>query len=89
MEAKQLQLVKQKIYREIEFREIGREHFASVLTASHIEEEFVLKKIFCKYWDQEGKKFPKKVKILNELKIQKHITNIKKVVCKYDRLYSK
>ena len=52
-------------------REIGRGHFASVLIARHNGEEFVLKKIFCKHWDQEGKKLPKKVKILNDLKIQK------------------
>ena len=31
----------------------------------------------------------KKVKILNDLRIQKHITNIKKAVCNYDGLYSK
>ena len=68
-------------------REIGRGHFAPVLTARHIGEEFVLKEIFCKHWDQEGKKFPKNVKILNDLKIQKHITNIKNAVC--DGLYSK
>ena len=59
-------------------REIGRGHFASVLIARHNGEEFVLKEIFCKHWDQERKKFPKKVKILNDLKIQKHITNKKK-----------
>ena len=52
-------------------REIGRGHFASVLIARHNGEEFVLKRIFCKHWDQEGKKFLKKVKILNDLKVQK------------------
>ena len=30
-------------------REIGRGHFASVLTARHIGEEFVLKEVFCKH----------------------------------------
>ena len=70
-------------------REFSRGHFASVLIARHNGEEFILKEIFCKHWDQEGKKFPKKVKILNDLKIQKHITNIKKAVCNYDGLYSK
>ena len=49
--------------------------------------EFVLKEIFCKQWDQEGKKFLKKVKILNDVKIQKHITNIKNV-SNYDRDYT-
>ena len=43
------------------YRKIGREYFASVLIARHNGE------------DQEGKKFPKKVKILNNLKIQKHM----------------
>ena len=70
-------------------REIGKGHFASVLTARHIGQEFVLKEIFCKHWDQEGKTFPKKTKTLNDLKIQKHITNIKKAICNYDGLYSK
>ena len=54
-------------------REIGTGHFASALIGRHNEEEFVLKKIFCKHCDQEGKKFPKEVKILNDLKIQKHL----------------
>ena len=62
---------------------------ASVLIARHNWEEFVLKEMSCKHWDQEGKKFPKKVKILNDLKIQKQTTNIKKAVCNYDGLYSK
>ena len=44
-------------------REIGRGHFASVLTARHIGEEFVLNKIFWKHWDQEGQKFPRKSKL--------------------------
>ena len=44
-------------------REIGREHFGSVLIARHNGEEFIVKEIFCKHWDQEGKKVPKKVKI--------------------------
>ena len=70
-------------------REIGRGHFALVLIARHNGEEFVLKQIFCKNWDQEENKFPKKVKILNYLKIQKHITDIKIAVCNYDRTYSK
>ena len=52
-------------------REIGRGHFASVLIAMHNGETFVLKKVFCRHWDEEGKKFPKKFKILNDLKIQK------------------
>ena len=69
-------------------REIGRGHFASVLIARHNGEEFVVKEILCKHWDQEGKKFPKKFKVLNYSKIQKHITNIKKVVCNYDGLYT-
>ena len=30
-------------------REIGRGHFASVLTARHNGEDFVLKKMFCKH----------------------------------------
>ena len=65
-------------------------HFASILIARYNGEELVLKEIiFYKHWDQEGKKFPKKVKILNDLKIQKHITSIKKAVCNYDGLYSK
>ena len=69
--------------------EIGRGPFASVLIFRHNGEKFYLKEIFCQHWDQEGKKFPKKVKILNNLKIQKHITNIKKAVCNYGGLYSK
>ena len=52
-------------------REIGRGHFASVLIVRHNGEEFVVKEVFCKQWDQERTKFPKKVKILNDLKIQK------------------
>ena len=32
-----------------EVREIGREHFASVLIARHNGEEFVVKEIFCKH----------------------------------------
>ena len=67
-------------------REIGRGHFASVLIARHNGEEFIVKEIFCKHWDQQGKKFLKKFKILNDLKIQKQITNIKKAVSNYDRL---
>ena len=70
-------------------REFSRGHFASVLIARHNGEEFILKEIFCKRWDQEGNKFPKKVKILNDLKIQKQIANIKKVICNYDGLYNK
>ena len=70
-------------------REIGREHFASALIARHNAEEFVVKEILCKHRDQEEKKFPKKFKILNDLKIQKHITNIKIAVCNYDGLYNK
>ena len=54
-------------------RKIGRGHFASVLIARHNREEFVVKEIFCKHWDQKGNKFPKRVKILNDLKIQKHM----------------
>ena len=30
-------------------REIGRGHFASVLTSRHVGEEFVLEEIFCKH----------------------------------------
>ena len=52
-------------------REVGRGHFPSILIARHNGEEFDLKKIFCKHRDQKGKKFPKKVKTLNDLKIQK------------------
>ena len=63
-------------------------HFASVLTARYIGEEFVLKEIFCKQRDQERKKFPKKVKIVNNLKIQKGITNIKNAVYIYDGEYT-
>ena len=70
-------------------RELGRGHLVSVIIGRHNGEEFVLKEIFCKHWDQEGKKFPKELNILNDLKIQKHITNIKKAVCNYDGLYSK
>ena len=69
-------------------RKIGRGYFASVLIARHNGEEFVVKEILCKLWDQKGKKIPKKVKLLNNLKIQKHITNIIKAVCNYDGLYS-
>ena len=70
-------------------RKIGREPFTSVLIAKLNGENFYLKEIFCKHRDPEGKKLPKKVKILNNLKIQKHITNIKKAVFNYDVLYSK
>ena len=69
--------------------ETGRGHLASVLIAKHYGEGFVVKEIFCKHGDQEGKKFPKKVKILNNMKTQKHITNIQKAVCNYDGLCSK
>ena len=36
-------------------REIGRGHFRSVLIARHNGEEFIVKEIFRKHWDQEGK----------------------------------
>ena len=76
-------------YTILETKKVREIDFASVLIAWHKGEKFVLKEIFCKHWDQEGKKFLKQVKILNDLKIQKHITNIKKAVCNYDGLYSK
>ena len=51
--------------------------------------KFVLKEIFCKQRDQKGKKFLKKVKTLDDVKIQRHIINIKKGVSNYDGQYSK
>ena len=73
----------------LKVRGIGRRHFASVLIAKHNGKEFAMKEIFCKHWDKEGRKFSKKFKILNTLKIQKDIINIKKVAFNYDGLYSK
>ena len=51
--------------------------------------EFVLKETLCKRRGQEAKKFLKKIKILNDVKIQKYITNIKKGVSNYNGLFSK
>ena len=58
---------------------IGKEAFASVVLAKHNGEEFVLKEMLCKHWDDEEKKFLKEVKILNSVKNHKHIVNIKQV----------
>ena len=44
-------------------REIGKGHFALVLMARPNGEEFVVTEIFCKHFDQEGKKFRKNIKI--------------------------
>ena len=38
---------------------IGKEAFASVVLAKHNGEEFVLKEMLCKHWDDEGKKISK------------------------------
>ena len=40
-------------------REIGRVNFASVLVARDNGEEFVLKEIFYKHWDQKRKEISK------------------------------
>ena len=52
--------------------------FASAVLAKHNGEEVVLKEMLCKHWD-EGKKFLQQAKILNSIKNQKYVTNIKKV----------
>ena len=41
------------------------------------------------YVNIETKNFQKKVKTFNELKIPKHITNMKNAICNYDGLRSK
>ena len=50
--------------RDRKIKVIGKGASASAVLAKYNGEEFVLKEILCKHWDEKGKKILKEVKIL-------------------------